>query len=81
MSEYFLKPSERFDGYISVKLDLCNYATKADLKRVAGFDTSNLPAKSDLAGLKAGIDKINILKTVLVYLGKLSNVVNKVNYV
>ena len=33
MSEYFSKPHEPFGGDISVKLDLPNYATKADLKR------------------------------------------------
>ena len=30
MREYFLKPYEHFDD--SVKLDLSNYSTKADLK-------------------------------------------------
>ena len=32
MSEYFPEPFEGFDGDITVKLDLSNYATKADLK-------------------------------------------------
>ena len=42
MSEYFPKPYERFDRDISVKLDLSDYATKADLKEATGVDTSNL---------------------------------------
>ena len=33
MSQYFPKPYEPFGGYINVKVDLSNYATKADIKR------------------------------------------------
>ena len=57
MSKYFLKPYERFDGDVGVELDLSNYTIKADLKGTAGVDTSNLAAKSDLARLKAKVDK------------------------
>ena len=32
MSQYFPKPYEPFSGDISVKADLSNYATKADIK-------------------------------------------------
>ena len=32
MSGYVPRPYESFDGDISVKLDLCNYTTYADLK-------------------------------------------------
>ena len=46
MSEYFSKPYEPFGGDISVKLDLSNYATKADLKVATEVDTSNLAGKS-----------------------------------
>ena len=58
--------------------DLSSYATKLVWKNVTGVDTSKLAAKSDLAILKAEVDKIDIekLKTVLVDLSKLSNVVN-----
>ena len=45
---------------MKVELDLYNYATKVDLKRATGVDTSNLAAKSDLASLKAELDKIDI---------------------
>ena len=55
-----------------------NYATKTELKRAAGIDTFNLAAKSDLAILKAEVDKIDVdkLKTFPVDLRKLSNIVN-----
>ena len=53
------------------------YATKSDLKKAIGVDTSNLAAKPELASLKAEVDKIDICKpkTVPVDLYKLSNVV------
>ena len=61
------------------KVDLSNYATKADLKD--GTDTSNFSLKSNLASLKTEVDKIDAgtLRTFSVDLSKLSNVVN--NYV
>ena len=57
---------------------MSSYATKLDLKNSTGVDTSKLAAKSDLASLKAEIDKIDVvkLKTFPVDLSKLSNVVN-----
>ena len=75
MSQYFPKPYRSFGGNINVKVDFSNYATKADLKNAAGVGTSKLTAKSDLASLKAEVDK-GELKTVPVNLSKLSNVVN-----
>ena len=51
-------------------MDLSNYATKADLKNEREVDTSQLASKSDLASLKAEVDKIDVDKL------KLSNVVN-----
>ena len=33
MSQYFPKPCEPFGGDINVKIDLSNYATKADIKK------------------------------------------------
>ena len=57
---------------------MSNYATKIDLEKAAGVDTSKLPAKSDLANLKAEIYKIDVdkLKTVPDDLSKPSNLVN-----
>ena len=60
-TQYFLKPSEPFGGEISIKLDLSNYITKADLEGETGVDASNPPSKSDLASLKAGVDQIEIV--------------------
>ena len=78
ISQYFPKPSETFEREINVKVDLSNYTTKADLKKATRIDTSNLALKSNLAKLKAEVDKIDIvkLKTVPVDLSKLSNLVN-----
>ena len=54
---------------------MSSYATKAHLKGAVGVDTSNLAAKSDLASLKAKVDKIDIGKsnTIPVDLSKLSS--------
>ena len=73
----FSKPYELFGGDVNVKVDLSNYATKT-FKKATGIDTSNFALKSNLAKLKAGIDKIDVgkLKTFPVGLGKLSNAVN-----
>ena len=59
MSQYFPKQYESFRGDINVKVDLSNYAAKADLINATGIDTSKLAVKSNLANLKAGIDKID----------------------
>ena len=51
------------------------------LKNATGFDASKFAAKSDLASLRAEVDKIDVdkLKTAPIDLSKLSNVVkNKV---
>ena len=44
MSKYFLEPKSS-GGKMKVKLDLSNYATKADLKNVATADTSKFAKK------------------------------------
>ena len=62
MSQYFPKPNEPFGRDINVKVDLSNYATKADLKNEIGVDTSKLAAKSDLTSLKDEVDKIDVDK-------------------
>ena len=76
MSQYF-PPYKNFRGDIKVKLDLSNYATKADLKNVTHVDASSFGSKTNLAALKTEVDKINTdkSKTVPDDLAKLSNVV------
>ena len=78
MSQYFPEPFEPFGGDINVKVDLSNCATKANLKNATEIDSSKLALKSNLANLKAKVDKIDVdkLKTVPIDLSKLSNVVN-----
>ena len=47
MSQYFPKPYEPFGGDITVKVDLSNYATKADIKNISHVDTSSFALKTD----------------------------------
>ena len=61
MKQYFPKPHRNFGGNINVKVDLPNYARKADLPSL----------KVDIDKIDVGK-----LKTVRVVLRKLSNVVN-----
>ena len=77
MSQYFLKPYEPFGGDINVKVDLSNYATKADIKNISHVDTSSFALKTNLASLKTEVDKLDIdkLVPVPVDLSKLSDVV------
>ena len=56
----FPKPYEPFGGDINVKVDLSNYATKTDLKNVSHVDVSSLALKSNLANLKAEVDKLDV---------------------
>ena len=57
MSLYFPKPYEPFGGDINAKVDLSNYATKADIKSISHVDTSCFELKTNLANLKTEIDK------------------------
>ena len=78
MIQYFPKPHKCSDGSIKVDLDLFNYLAKANLKEAGSVNISNLTAKSDLAILKAEVDKIdqNKLKTIPFDLSKLSSIVD-----
>ena len=80
MIQYFLKPYEPFSRDINVKVNLSNYATKADLENAAGIDTSKLAPKSDLVSLKGEVDILDIdkLVSVPVDLIKLSDVIKHV---
>ena len=78
MSQYFPKPfNSHFGDSIKVKLDLSNYATKADFKNICHADTSSFALKTNLASLKPEVDKLDIDKLVPipVDLSKLSDVV------
>ena len=77
MSPCFPKPFRSFGGNINVKVDLSNYATKADIKNITHVDTSSFVLKTNLANLKTEVDKLDIdkLAPVPVDLSKLSDVV------
>ena len=77
MSKYFPKPFKSFGRNINVKVDLSNYATKADLNNITHVDISAFAQKTNLASLKTEVDKLNVNKlvTVPVDLSKLSKVV------
>ena len=77
MSQYFPKPYGPFGGDINVRVDLCHYATKIDIKNISHVDTSCFPIKPNLASLKTEVDKLDIDKLVpfLVDLSKLSDAV------
>ena len=77
MSQYLPKRYESFGGDINVKVDISNYATKADIKNISHVDTSSFALKTNLANLKTEVDKLGIDKLVPVPtdLSKLSNVV------
>ena len=77
MSQYFPKLYEPFGGDINVKIDLSNYATKDDIKKITHIDTSSFALKTNLANLKTKVDKLDVdkLKPVPTDLRRLSNVV------
>ena len=77
MSQYFPKLYEPFCGNINVKVDLSNYATKADIKNISHVDTSSFALKTNLANLKTEVDKLDVdkLKPLPDDVSKLSNVV------
>ena len=75
MSQYFLKPFRSFGENINVKVDLSNYATKADLKNVTHADASNFALKANFASLKTEVDKLDIIK-IAPFLADLSDIIN-----
>ena len=77
MSHYFPKPFRSFGGNVNVKVDLSNCATKTDLKNVTHVDISSFALKTNLAGVKTEVDKLDTdkLAPVPVDLSKLSDVV------
>ena len=77
MIQYFSRPYEPFGGEINVKVDLSNYATKADIKNISLVDTSGFAFKKTLASLTTEVDKLDIYKLIPVPgdLSELSDVV------
>ena len=66
ISKLYPEPYKPFGGDINITVDLCNYATKTDLKNVTHVDTSCFASKTNLATLKTEVDKLDIDKFVLV---------------
>ena len=62
MSQYFPKPYETFGEDINVKIDLCNYAAKTDLRNATRVDVSSFALKSNSASLKTDVDKLHVVK-------------------
>ena len=74
-SQYF--PPYGSTNNIKVELDLANYATKDYVKNITHVDVSSFASKTNLATLKAQVDKIEVdkLKTTPTDLAKLTNAV------
>ena len=77
MSQYFPNSFRNSGRNISVKVDLSNNETKADLKNLTHVDNSSFALKTNLANLKTEVHKLDIdkLAPVPVDLSKLSGVV------
>ena len=78
MSEYFPKPNS-LGANVKVELNLSNYATKSDLTKVTGVDTSSFTKNIELGNLKSDVDKLVIdkLKNVPTNLSNLKSKVDK----
>ena len=77
MSSQYFPPYRGHIADVKVRLDLTNYATKTDLKNVTHVDTSSFALKTNVASLKAVVDKLDVdkLKVAPTNFSKLSNVV------
>ena len=63
MSQYFPKPlNSHFVDSIKVKIDLNDYATKTDIKKISHVDTSSFTLKTNSANLKTEVDQLDIGK-------------------
>ena len=75
---YYPEPDSHIRDKVKVVLHLSNYATKKELERAKGIDTSDLAVKKDFIALKAEFDKLDINKFVNVPTS-LNNLKPKVN--
>ena len=64
LDKFFPRPFRSFGRNINVKVDLSNYATKADIKNISHVDTSSFALKTNLANLKNELNKLDIDKLV-----------------
>ena len=78
LNKILYEPCEPFGGDINAKSWFIKLCKKVDLKNATEIYTSKLTLKSNLASLKAKVEKLDNgkLKTVPIDLSKLSNVVN-----
>ena len=76
MSQYY-PPYKSSSNNIKVELDLTNYATKIDFKKITNVDVSTYASKTNLATLKSEVDETDVdkLKTTPTDLDRLSNLV------
>ena len=76
MSQYY-PPYRSSRNNIKVELDLANYATNDDVKKITHVDVSSFASKTNLAALKAEVDKIDAdkLKTTPADLATLTNAI------
>ena len=63
MSQYFSKFYKPFGGDTNFKVYLFSYVTKTNLGKTTGTDQYNPALKSNLAKLKAKVDKIGAVPT------------------
>ena len=76
MSQCFPKPFRSFGENINAKIDLFNYATKADIKNIVHMDISRFASVPvDLSKL-SDVVKINVVKTTVYdkLVGKVNNI-------
>ena len=73
----YYPPYKISSNNVKVELDLTNYAPKTDLKNITYVDVSSFASKTNLAALKAEVDKIDTdkLKTAPTDLAKLTNAI------
>ena len=61
---YYREPDSHIRDKVKAVLDLSNYATKKELDRATGVDTSDLAAEKYVIVLKTEVTKLNINKLV-----------------